>query len=324
MPNALRIPSALLAALMLLPGCAFFKSQSESAEPGVSLAVNIDAAHVPLHSQDPTISKLGDFRYAGGLVLSSWQTDLLHGLSDLEISGQDKLTAVGDMGVFFEARLLFDADKRLIGLADTRITPMMGEDGKRLVLKEDADAEGLALLPDGDRLVSFERRKRVLRFPAGGGRPVPVPVPGDSFVANTGIEALGLAPDVGKDAYLLGAEGSGETWICRLSATCSKGPKVAKTHEFGLVAAKRLPGGLTGYLLRTFDPITSTNTVLLQIFKGDKKIAQLELKPPYTVDNLEGMYAVSQGNDLRFYLLSDDNKNQHQRTLLLAFDWKAP
>ncbi|MEZ0372963.1 MAG: esterase-like activity of phytase family protein [Candidatus Sericytochromatia bacterium] len=291
----------------------------------MSQAVTVEAAAVPLDPQNPTAAAIGGFSYAGGLVLSSRQTDLLHGLSDIEITGQDKLMAVGDMGIFFEARLRFDAAHHLVGLADTRITPMMGEDGLRLINKEVADAEGLALLANGDRLVSFERRKRILRFPADGSLPQPVPAPGDSLAANAGIEALSLAPESGSDAYLVGAEGSGETWICRLSASCSKESLVAKAPEYGLVSAKRLPGNLTGYLLRTYDPLTGTNHILLQIFKGEAKIDQLALGPPYTVDNFEGLAAVAQPDgSLRFYLISDDNKHDTQRTLLLAFDWKAP
>jgi hypothetical protein len=44
------------------------------------------------------------------------------------------------------------------------------------------------------------------------------------------------------------------------------------------------------------------------------------LSLPGTTDNFEGIAAVAQGDATRLYILSDDNNNRHQRTLLLAFD----
>ena len=87
---------------------------------------------MPLDSSNPSTSAIGDFAYAGGLALTSSQTDQLHGLSDLEVTGTDGLTVVGDMGVFFDARLVFDGAGRLAGLADTRLTLLTDESGKVL------------------------------------------------------------------------------------------------------------------------------------------------------------------------------------------------
>ena len=85
---------------------------------------------------------MGDFLYAGGLVLTSRQTDQLHGLSDLEVTRTNRLTAVGDLGILLDARLVLNGAERLVGLADARLTPLKGEDGKPLSDKGDADAEG--------------------------------------------------------------------------------------------------------------------------------------------------------------------------------------
>ncbi len=59
---------------------------------------------------------IGDFVYAGGIVLTSHQTNRLHGLSDLEATRTDRLVAVADLGIFLDARLLFDGAERLVGL----------------------------------------------------------------------------------------------------------------------------------------------------------------------------------------------------------------
>ena len=49
----------------------------------------------------------------------------------------------------------------------------------------------------------------------------------------------------------------------------------------------------------------------------------IALRPPASVDNMEGIAAVRTATGTRLYLLSDDNDNPLQRTLLLAFDVAA-
>jgi hypothetical protein len=200
---------------------------------------------------------------------------------------------------------------------------MTGEDGKPLSDKADTDAEGLALLPNGDRLVSFERRHRIWLYPAASGPPRPVPMPGASFPPNGGMEALSADPEAGADAYVVGAEVSGDTWTCHvLSTPCIKGPTVDKPTEFGLVAIKRLPGMHTVYLLRAFDAERGPR-ISLQVFRSTDMVARMDMAAPMTVDNFEGLAAVPRPDGaVRFYLLSDDNARASQRTLLLAFDWR--
>lgn len=285
--------------------------------------VSIEAVPVPLNRANPAATTVGDFSYAGGLVLTSRQTDRLHGLSDLEVWDTDHLLAVGDLGVLLEARLVLDRAGRLVGLTAAHLTPLRGEDGKPLSDKADADAEGLALLGSGDRLVSFERRDRIWLYPAAGGPPRAVVMPDTSFPPNGGMEALAADPGAGSDAYIVGAEVSGDTWSCRLHPPhCSSGPSVDKPPEFGLVAMRRLPGGQTAYLLRAYDTVRG-NRNSLQIFREGKRVARLDLAAPMTVDNFEGLAAVPRNEgDIRFYLISDDNARAKQRTILLAFDWR--
>lgn len=304
-------------------GGVFAAPQSSPIAPISSGPILIEAVAVPLNPQNPLEVAIGDFFYAGGLVLTSRQTDQLHGLSDLEVSGTDRLTAVGDLGILLDARLVLDDAGRLVGLADARLTRLTGEDGKPLADKEDADAEGLALLPGGDLLVSFERRHRIWLYPAAGGPPRPVPMPEATFPPNGGMEALAADPEAGADAYVVGAEVSGDTWTCHLRSTpCIKGPTVDMPEDFRLAAIKRLPGMQTVYLLRAFDAVRGGRTSL-QMFRASKMIARMDIAPPMTEDNFEGVAAVPRPDGgIRFYLLSDDNAMADQRTLLIAFDWR--
>ena len=312
----------LVAAAGLATGCA--AAERSTPFPAASPdAITVDTVAVPLNSEDPSQTAIGDFVYAGGLALSSRQTDRLHGLSDFEVDTSGRLTAVGDEGVLFEARIVLDPSERLVGLRDARLSPLIGEDGEPLSVKEEADAEGFTELANGDRLVSFERRHRILLYPAGSRVPRPVPGPDAVFPDNGGLEALAADPETGTDAYIAGAEDSGETWTCRVSTSCVKGPTIAKPEEFGLVGIKRLPGMRTAVLLRAFDEIKGSR-LSLQVLRAEAVLARMDMATPVTVDNFEGLATVLRpDNRVRIYLLSDDNDNATQRTLLLAFDWHS-
>ena len=310
---------AILAAILVGGSGAAAQSGARVAMP--SRAVRINAAPVPLNDRNPWQTQLGDFVYAGGLALTSSETDQLHGLSDLVVTGANRLTAVADTGLLLEARLELDAAGRLTGIADGRLTTLVGVDGSRPRQKEEMDAEGLALLANGDRLISFEVRDRVWLYPADGGLPRPVPSPNASFPANTGLEALTAAPDVAADAYMVGDEVRGNIWNCRVSTACVKGQGADLPPGYALVSMRRLDAGRTAYLLRAFD-LRRGNRSSLRIYSDGKLTGQLDLALPLTIDNFEGVAAVPRADGgVRFYLMSDDNALAFQRTLLVAFDW---
>ena len=286
--------------------------------------IAIRATPVPLNPDDLAQTRIGDFVYAGGVSLTSDQTSRLHGLSDLVVKG-DRLWSISDEGDAFEARLVLDEAGRLVGVADAKLAGLAGLDGKPLQGKSMADAEGLTILPNGDRLVSFEREHRIWRYPADGGPPTVAPAPGGSIPENDGYEGLTLAPEAGPDAYVVGVEGSGWLWTCRLSTKACEGPgSVTKTDDFGLAGLTRTPSGDLVVLLRAWDPVRG-NRIIVRIQRLDAPPVELTLARPLTVDNFEGVAVVpAPGGGLRLYLLSDDNFQSSQRTLLMAFDWKPP
>jgi hypothetical protein len=283
--------------------------------------IAIDTVAVPLNPQDPAQNSVGEFRYAGGIALSSRQTDSLHELSDIAMTGPDQFVAIGDEGILLEGRVVLDAGGRLIGITEAHLARLLGPNGRPLA-DPNADAEGIAVLANGDRLVSFETRSRIWRYPRNGGPPRAVPSPRIPLRTNEGMEALTADPDAGGDAYIVGAEDTGETWNCRVTTRCIKGLTVDKPMEFGLVAMNRLPADVSAYLLRAYDPVRRSR-ITLRIMRKAAVVAHMELAVPLTVDNFEGMTSVARtSGDRRFYLLSDDNNRTTQRTLLLAFDWQ--
>jgi len=320
----LRPLTAALAALVLA-ACGEPTAELPKAPVPAGPGIVVKARAVPLNPGDPTQERLGDLVYAGGVDLTSAQTSRLHGLSDLDVQPDGSLIAVGDQGDLLRAKVVLDAQGRLTGVTDARLTALTGLDGKPLQGKNEADSEGLALLPNGDLLISFERHDRIWLYPANGGPPHAVPSPNVKFPLNEGMEALAPDPLLGPDAYFTGGETTGRTWSCSLATPCAEGPKVPLAVGFGLVAARRLPQGRTAWLLRAFNPVTRS-VIDLRITDQDGRVVdQQTLRRPLTVDNFEGLAAVpAKDGAIRFYLISDDNFSSSQRTLLLAFDWKPP
>lgn len=311
-----------LLAAAALAGCAPPPASLPPAPVPAGPAIAIKAEAVPLDPADPARDRVGRFVYAGGLHLTSDQTSRLHGLSDLKFRPNGLLVSESDEGDLVEARVILDVGGRLSGLADARLSALAGEDGKPLQSKAEADAEGLALMPNGDMLVSFERHHRILLYPAAGGAPRQVPMPAEAFPPNDGMEALAALPAVGPDAYVVGAEDTGHTWACRVSASCEPGYTVAPPAGAGLVAAAPLPDGRIAWLLRGYDPLTGSRVTLTVRDAKGAELDRMVLARPLTVDNFEGLAAVPGADGrIRFYLISDDNFSPSQRTLLLAFDW---
>jgi hypothetical protein len=282
--------------------------------------VDVEAVAVPLNPRNLSVNTAGDFSYAGGLVLSSRQPNRLHELSDLVLTANDRITAVGDAGILLRARLILDADGRLTGLTDATIERLVDETGQPLA-GEAADAEGLAFLRNGDLLVSFEKQPRILRYPSDDGLPRAMPSPRPTFRANAGMEALTTDP-ADSGVYHVGVEESGDIWTCRVDGSCTHSQTVRMPEGFSLVAMHRMPGNLTAYLLRAYDPGRGSR-ITLTIRRGATQVARMNLARPMTVDNFEGVTSVAKPDgSYRFYLISDDNGAVDQRTLLLAFDWR--
>lgn len=312
---------ALLALLLAAPAA--------SGDPVV-----VRSTPVPLDRQDPARTAVGRLAYRGGIHLAS-ADPRFGGVSSLRVlPGGERIVAITDEGSWLTARLVIEAGV-LRGVADVEMGSLRGEDGLPLVGKSSRDAESLEVLPDGSFLVGFEREHRILRYPAGTGRPDGVPTrlapPRGLETAsfNGGVETIVALRD-GKLLVLLEASGPGPTtrgWV--------GGPRdwrpVALRVEGTLRPsdATLLPDGDLLVLERGYDASRGITSVRLRrvpggtvqkgaIFAGD---VVAELRPPLTVDNYEGATAWSVPGETRLLLVTDDNFNTAagQRTLLMMF-----
>jgi hypothetical protein len=314
--------ASVLAAAVALPGLV-------SADP-----VAVRSTSVPLNLQDPRQHVVGHLEYRGGLQLAS-DDPRFGGISSLRVlpDGQH-LAAVTDEGWWVSARLVYD-DRVLQAVEAVEMGPLLGPDGKAPEGKDSRDAESLALLPNGEFVVGFEREHRLLRYPAGTGRPDGIPVP---FPAPPGLEN---APFNGGIETLVALRGGDllaltEYWIEKDHVVgWTGGPKGWKPLGLRFEQALRpsdgalLPRGDVLILERAYNPQRGVvNVRVRQIGRdrirpgsalGGRLVA--EFAPPLVLDNFEGISVVRhESGETHVYLVSDDNLSPaHQRTLLLMF-----
>lgn len=305
----------LVSALLLAAACAGIGTSRPLHHVPGDRSIRIEARSTPLGPVGATLAV--GVTYAGGIVLRGPD---LHGLSDLKIEG-DTAWVVSDFGTLVRLRLVTGATGRLAGASFATSRPLSDPDGAALTPKARADAEGIAILDDGSVLVSFERDHRIWNYGrAATARPVPVPHPGVAFPDNGGMEGLAAS---GSDGWLvLGEEGGG--WRCGQGG-CDALPAFPAigADGFRVTGADRDPSGGWFIVERYFSPPLDMRARVRRLSAdGTPGPILIALRPPAAVDNMEGIAAVATPSGTRLYLLSDDNDNPLQRTLLLAFDLK--
>jgi hypothetical protein len=302
-------------------------------------AVVVRSVPIQLCPDHPEWVGIGRLIYRGGLWLSS-DDRRFGGFSSLRILGDAgawRLVSVSDEGRWLSGRLVHDAAGNLTGLTDTEIGTLQDTEGRPLAAKEAADAESLAVMPDGSFVVGFEHQHRLWRYAGITGRPegpaTPVPAPAELAQApeNGGLEAV-VALASGRLLALT------EFWIHgdRIRGWFD-GPPDWKPIGYRFAGAFRpsdaalLPSGDLLVLERAYNPqrgvvgINFRRVEQSRLKKGATLPSQLvgQLAPPLVLDNFEGLDCRREpGGATVLYVMSDDNFNREQRTLLLKFELK--
>lgn len=255
------------------------------------------------------------------------------------------LYAVSDQGTLFHLRPTFDEQGYLTGAQAVAAYPLLDASGKPVRAPFD-DSEGLAIRNgdnrvqgDSELLISFENKPRVVRYSSTGEWRGEEPLPPllrdvrNYHDGNQALESVTIDPRWG---VLVGSEtplrndppgqirifnGGGRFWIY----TLGKAPGSA------LVAMEALPGGGLLTLERAFVaplrplvislrhaelPALETNGALLKV----DDVAVFDNSQGWLLDNFEGL---TRRRDRRFFMISDDNCNSWQTTLLVYFEWPA-
>jgi len=302
-----------------------------AAVPAWAVAIGVHAEPVSLNEQDPAQATTGKLRYRGGVVLKS-PDSRFGGFSGLAVAVDgSRLIAVSDRGLRLSAEIVYDPDDDLAGIADADLGSLAGEDGHSLRSNTERDAEALAVGPAGEIIVAFERDHRLLRYLPGQLVPERIPAPEEltAAPANGGIEGLTFLDD-GRLFAVAEELKWGDRAVGWVSDETGWSPLTyALSDGFVVTDLAKLPSGDVLALERRYTMRIGVAARVRRIAKdaiapGAELMGELlaELRPPLTVDNMEGISArrdAASGKTL-IYLISDDNFNIAQRTLLLMFE----
>lgn len=328
-----------LGAVITLTGAAIlaglFDAEEATAGPA---ALTIHARPVFWNPEKPQDTKAGKLTYVGGLTLTSDHPDF-GGLSALIISaGGEAFIAVSDQGNWITADLQSDGN-RPTAITNALIAPIISPDGTPFSDKAESDAEGLAVPLGADPrtdpvFVSFERHHRIRQFnlAADGfeARAEIVPDFGTltNLTDNKGLEALTYLPDgsllalseetLDADGHIVGV---------RLTDTEAIPVRLRQHLPYMLTDLATLPNGDILTLERHYSILAGVSFSMRRIpaaaLDSDAPLdgeVLLEANNSRSIDNMEGLSIreTADGTTL-LYLVSDNNFNPLQQTLLLVF-----
>jgi hypothetical protein len=281
---------------------------------------------------------VGRLEFRGALHLTS-PDSRFGGWSGLIVTARgDTLIAVSDKGYWLTARPRYGAGGMLEGISAAGDLGALVDPRGNQVRRGFADAEEIALLPDGVA-VAFEGVHRIWRYPwptgaspfASPPQSLAQPVGLERAPNNKGIEAMTALADGRLFALTEGfyfGEGELQGWL-------SSGPPHASWHSitwltrgiFVPTGAATLPTGDVLVLERRFSWIGGLGSRLSLVraaaIKPGATLSGEEiavLQTPLLHENFEAVAAVARDGETLVYLLSDDNYNPVlQRTLLAMF-----
>lgn len=263
------------------------------------------------------------------------ELDTVEGCPFTEISAlayddtKKKIYALNDRGVLFHCSINI-ADKSIMDWRCDKAYPLRNAKGKKLK-GSDADSEGMTLYGD-DLLISFERHPRVVRFSPKGKAletlklPKPLRKRKAYRGANKMLEALTWHPDYG---IVCAPERPLKKETSSLHTLYAKRAKFSFPANGSVTELETTPNGSFIILERDFNPSALQTIITLSRLDPancheqkcpTKRLVEMDNYRGWRVDNFEGLCTLG---DNRYLMISDDNGNPLQRTILLLFEVNA-
>jgi hypothetical protein len=282
--------------------------------------------------------RFGALEFIGGLVLQS-KYKHFGGISGLHIEADgERFTAHSDRGHWLRGKFKRDGD-RIVAIENAEMAPMRGPDGRPLGSRKWFDTEALA--SDGENFfIGIERANRILRYRIADGlnaRGIPVQIPNGirELPFNQGLEALAFVPkDMPLAGSLLAISELGLDQNGNILAFILGGPTpgifaIKRIGSFEVSDAAISPSGHLVVVERFFRFISGIHLriraiPLAEIRPGvvaDGKVI-LEADGAFEIDNMEALAITKNAaGETLLTLISDNNFNYFQRTVLLRFRW---
>ena len=298
-----------------------------------NVSQNIALTPLLLDESDPKRTKVGALSFLGAWELQSDNNDF-GGISALVALKDGRFLGVSDAGTLIGFGKSGDAR------ADRPfIAALPGAFSKGNTFK-DRDSEGIAYDPVSGRVwVSYEHTHAIRRFPASLSRVDGVARPATmrGWPSNSGAEALVRLTD---GRFLAFAEGGPDDGVYP-AIQFSGDPVEAGTTQFPflyrpttgyrITDATQLPDGRLLLLERRIgfpDGFTAKLLILdaAKIARDATVSGEViaTLAPPLLVDNMEGLAITQEHGRTVVWLISDNNFNAIQRTLLMKFMLNLP
>ena len=325
-----------LALVASLGGAAIAQAPPKAGEAGAR--INLETRPVEAFDRrDPARREFGALVFRGGIeLLSNYQG--FGGISAIRVNADGKgFLAVSDRGRWFRGRIAYESD-RPAGIADAEMAPILGWDGNPLALRGWFDTESLA--EDGGTLyVGIERVNQIVRFDYGKdgflarGEPIAVPPEVKSLPYNKGLEAMVFVPrDMPLGGTLIAISERGLDDAGNIRAFLIGGPNpgnfaFTRSNDFDITDAAVTPAQELLVLERSFSLLRGAGMRIrrfaLSVIKPGAVLqgsVVFEADWNYQIDNMEGLAVHrSPEGETVLTLISDDNFNPLQRTLLLQF-----
>jgi hypothetical protein len=291
----------------------------------------------------PNQRRFGTVEYLGGLELKSSHREF-GGFSAIRVEPDGQhFVSLSDRGWWLTGRIVYDRGQPS-AIADARMAPMLGPDGRTLRARGWYDTESLAER-DGWLYVGIERVNRIVRYdfarcgfraraaeyPAAATAASPPPY--GNLPHNKGLEALTFAPRGGRLAGTLiafserGLDPDGNIKAFLVGGPAAGEFSVKRRDDFDISDSVTLPSGNVLLLERRFTWWTGIAIRLRRIAISDVAPGALVdgadllfADMGYEIDNMEGLSVHADASSaIILTLISDDNFNFLQRTVLLQF-----
>ena len=322
LPKTLLMPIYIATTLLLV----LFSSCSVSAPSGM-----VQLRPFEIESKENRRIEFDELKLLSAFELRSRHPHF-GGISGLSIGADGRLYAVSDRGYWLSARMRHDSEGALLDLVDWQIKPILTpertpSDGLL------TDAEALARAPDGSFIVGFEQNHHLWRYlppPMTFDSPAqPITPPSDLAKAprNGGLECVTVLPN--GDVFTIAEElqnkdESFKGWLIDDQQTMEL--SYLPSDGFRVSDCAALPNGNVIVLERQLSIFLAFSARLKLVraasiqphamLSGEDL---LRLEPPLRLDNFEGIAVREDAAGTLIYLISDDNFQPFQRTLLLQF-----